>query len=310
MNKAMATKKQGNDKSSLFVQVKNFFKHSQMQPVYFLLPAFLIYLIVIVIPTIYTAFLSLYDWDGVGTGRLFVGLENYRYLFVEDNVFWQALRNNVIWTILAMIASLCLGLLLAIMLNRKFKGRTFFRAVFYFPFILSNIVVAFLWQWIYHPSLGVFNEILSMVGMDGIGWLSDPRIALYSVFIASTWQQVGSAMILYLAGLQTIPDELYESAEVDGATKVQSFFRITIPLLKETYVIIFATTLFYSLKIYDIIYAMTGGGPGNSTQVLATRMYYQTFTANNVGIGSAISIILFIIVMIIAVPYIIWRRDN
>lgn len=310
MNKSIVENEQRNGKSSFFEKSKKLFKHDQMQPVYFLLPAFLIYLVVIVIPTIYTAFLSLFDSNGVGASREFVGFENYRYLFTEDTIFWRALTNNVIWTVLAMVASLGLGLLLAIMLNRQFKGRTFFRAVFYFPVILSNIVVAFLWQWIYHPSLGVFNEILNMIGLSSVGWLSDPRIALYSVFIASTWQQVGSAMILYLAGLQTIPTELYESAEVDGATKIQSFFRITIPLLKETYVIIFATTLFYSLKIYDIIYAMTGGGPGNSTQVLATQMYYQTFTANNVGVGSAISIILFVIVMIVAVPYIIWRRDN
>lgn len=278
-----------------------------LKPLVYMLPALVIYLIVIVIPTFYTLYLSLFEWNGVSAEKVFVGLGNYIELFTNDTVFQTGLKNNIIWTVCSLVISMTIALLLALMLKKSFKGRTLFRAIFYFPFILSNVVVATIWVWLYNPSMGLFNDILEMFGIEGVAWLAEPKIALFAVFVASTWQHVGSSMVIFLAGLQSIPEEPYESAKVDGANSFQAFIHVTIPMLRETFIIVFATTLFYSMRVFDIIYAMTGGGPSHSTQVLASWMYYQSFTLNNVGMGSAISIILFILVMIVAVPYILWQ---
>ncbi len=278
-----------------------------LKPIMYMLPALIIYITVIVIPTFYTFYLSLFEWNGVSVEKIFVGFGNYINLFTNDTVFLKGLKNNVIWTVLSLVFSMGFALLLALMLNKSFKGRALFRAVFYFPFILSNIVVAIIWVWIYHPNMGLLNEVLNKVGIDSIPWLADPKIALYAVFIAATWQHVGSSMVIFLAGLQSMSKEPFEAAKVDGANSFQAFYNITLPLLRETFIIVFATTLFYSMRVFDIIYAMTGGGPSHSTQVLASWMYYQGFTLNNVGTGSAISMILLFLVMIIAVPYILWQ---
>ncbi|WP_226527275.1 carbohydrate ABC transporter permease [Metabacillus niabensis] len=278
-----------------------------LKPIMYMLPALVIYIAVIVIPTFYTLYLSFFEWNGVSAEKIFVGFGNYINLFTNDTVFAKGLKNNIIWTVLSLVFSMGFALLLAILLNKSFKGRALFRAVFYFPFILSNIVVAIIWVWIYHPNMGLINELLNKVGIESIPWLADPKIALYAVFIAATWQHVGSSMVIFLAGLQSMSKEPFEAAKVDGANSFQAFYNITLPLLRETFIIVFATTLFYSMRVFDIIYAMTGGGPSHSTQVLASWMYYQGFTLNNVGTGSAISMVLLFLVMIIAVPYILWQ---
>ncbi|WP_245830939.1 carbohydrate ABC transporter permease [Sediminibacillus massiliensis] len=283
----------------------------KMKPLFFIGPALLIYLFVVAGPAIYTFYLSFFQTNGVSAaGKVFVGFGNYIELFVNDSVFLKSFTNNIIWTVCSLAFNLTFALLIALLLNKSFRGRTVFRAVFYFPFILSNIVVAMIWVWMYHPNIGLFNEILNTLGLPSVGWLSNPDFALFSVFAASSWQHVGSSMIIFLAGLQTIPKEPYESAKVDGANSFQALTHITLPLLRETYIIVFATTLFYSMRVFDIIYAMTGGGPSQSTQVLGSWMYYQTFNLNNVGIGSAISVILLIVVMIVAVPYILWQQKK
>ncbi|MBM7570588.1 carbohydrate ABC transporter permease [Aquibacillus albus] len=282
-----------------------------LKPFYFMAPALFIYLMVVAGPAFYTMYLSFFETNGINAaGKVFIGLGNYIELFTNDSVFITSLKNNIIWTVCSLAFNLTFALMLALMLNRSFKGRTIFRAVFYFPFILSNIVVAMIWVWLYHPNIGLFNEILSVFAIEPVGWLSNPDLALFSVFAASSWQHVGSSMIIFLAGLQTIPNEPYESAKVDGANRIQALWYITLPLLRETYIIVFATTLFYSMRVFDIIYAMTGGGPSQSTQVLGSWMYYQTFNHNNVGIGSAISVILLIVVMAVAIPYILWQQKK
>jgi raffinose/stachyose/melibiose transport system permease protein len=279
----------------------------RFKPLLYMAPALIIYLLVIVIPTFYTFYLSLYEWNGVSAEKVFVGIGNYVQLFFNDSIFSKALKNNVIWTALSLVFSMGIALLLALMLNKSFKGRALFRAVFYFPFILSNIVVAIIWVWIYDPNMGLINDLLNKMGFESIPWLADRSLALYAVFIAATWQHVGSSMVIFLAGLQSMSRDPFEAARVDGANSFQAFYNITLPLLRETFIIVFATTLFYSMRVFDIIYAMTGGGPAHSTQVLASWMYYQGFTLNNVGMGSAISMILLFLVMIVAVPYILWQ---
>lgn len=270
---------------------------------FFLLPGLAIYLAVIIVPALYSLYLSFLKWDGV-SAKTFVGFGNYVQLFTNDPIFRIALKNNVIWSVASLLVIPTVSLLLALLLNRKFKGRIVFRGVFYFPYILSNIVVALMWSWLYHPSQGLINEVLKFVGLKPVGWLSDPKLALYSVFAAAVWQGLGAPMILFLAGLQTIPEEPYEATIVEGANSWQRLVYITLPLLREAFVIVIATTLIGAMKVFDIIYAMTGGGPAEQTQVLASLMYFESFRYNDVGAGSAISWILVIVVLIIAVPYI------
>jgi raffinose/stachyose/melibiose transport system permease protein len=227
-------------------------------------------------------------------------------LFSQNDVFWIALKNNAVWLVAALLLPTSIGLGLALLLNSRFRGSHIFRSVFYFPSVLSLAVVGLIWTWIYHPDLGLLNQALSAAGWKVLtrNWLSDPNIALYPVIIAATWNAVGLPMLLFLAGLQTIPEELHEAAKVEGAGRIQRFVYVTFPLLRETTLIVLAITAINALKAYDIIYAMTNGGPANRTQLLSTWMYFLTYNYNQVGLGTAIAMVLFLLTLIFAIPYI------
>src|SRR6516165_11806543 len=272
----------------------------------FLAPALVIYSVVVVYPMVYSGYLSLFRWDGISPTKVFVGFENYITLFTKNDVFWIALKNNAVWLVIALFLPTSMGLGFALLLNSRFRGSHIFRSVFYFPAVLSLAVVGLIWTWIYHPDLGLLNQMLSAVGLKALtrNWLSDPQIALYPVIIAATWNAVGLPMLLYLAGLQTIPEELHEAAKVEGAGPIQRFVYVTFPLLRETTLIVLAITAINALKAYDIVYAMTNGGPANRTQLLSTWMYFLTYNYNQTGLGTAIAVILFSLTMIFAVPYI------
>lgn len=285
---------------------------TKVKPWLYLLPALIIYLTVICFPSLYSLYLSFFEWNGVAPDRKFVGLDNYVYLFTKDTVFPTALSNNLQWMLGSLVLMMGLGLALALMLNKRLKGRTWFRGIFYFPYVLSGIVVAMVWTWMYNPTQGFFNKVLELVGLESWtqAWLAEPRFALYAVFLAALWQGVGQPLVLFIAGLSSIPDDPYEAAFIDGASKFQSFYYITLPLLRETFVIVVATTMIGAMKVYDIVYAMTGGGPAESTQVLSSLMYYQTFRYANIGIGSAISWVLVLIVMIVLIPYVYYTTKR
>ena len=271
----------------------------------FLAPALLIYLAIIVYPMLHSGYLSLFDWDGIGPNRRFVGLDNYRILWSENRVFWIALKNNALWTAVALVVPTALGLGLALILNRQFAGRSFYRGVFYFPAILSLSLTGLLWTWIYHPSLGFLNQFLGWVGLESLqrAWLSEPSVSLFAVMVAAAWHNTGLPMLLYLAGLQTIPKEILEAAETDGATPLQRFRFVLWPMLKDTTFVVLAITFINSLKVYDIVYVMTFGGPANTTQVLGTWMYFLTYNFNRIGLGTAIAVVLFGLTLIFAIPY-------
>jgi raffinose/stachyose/melibiose transport system permease protein len=271
----------------------------------FTLPALAIYATIIVYPLFYSGYLSLFDWDGVRDRRTFVGLENYRILLTENRVFWIALTNNAIWTTVALIVPTTLGLILALALDQRLRGRAFFRGIFYFPAILSLSITGLIFTWIYHPTLGFLNQMLEWVGAGSLqmAWLSEPSVALYAVMVAAAWHNTGLPMLLYLAGLQAIPREIIEAAQVDGAGPFRCFRLVTFPMLRETTFVVVAVTFINSLKVYDIVYVMTYGGPANTTQVLGTWMYFLTYNFNRVGLGTSIAVILFGLTLIFAVPY-------
>lgn len=270
-----------------------------------MVPALAIYCFVVILSAVYSLFLSFFKWNGLGKMK-FVGLRNYVNLFTKDPVFKTALTNNLIWIVLTLVFTMTLALFLAVLLNRKMRGRIVYRAIFYFPYMLSWVVIGIVWRWIYNPNIGFLDEILRLLNLEhlSIVWLSEPKIALYCVFIAALWQGVGQPMLYFMAGLQGVPQELYEAAEIDGANSLNKFFYITIPQLKETFIIVFATLTISAMKVYDVVYVMTNGGPANSTQTLASYMYNQTFNFSNLGTGSAIASIMMLIMMIIIVPYV------
>lgn len=277
----------------------------------FLAPALLIYIIIIVFPGIYSVVLSLFEWNGVAEKR-FVGLANYVKLFTNDDIFRIALKNNVIWIVLTVCITVVLALILALVLNGKFTGRIVYRSIFYFPYMLSWIVIGIIWKWMYNSNFGMINTFLGAVGLDSLkgSYLSNPKIALYCIFAAALWQGLGQPMLYFLAGLQTMSSDVLEAARIDGAGKINLFIRIIVPMLKETFVIVLATQIIASMKVYDIIYVMTDSGPANSTQTLATYMYNQTFSYNNLGMGSTVATIMVIIMMFIIVPYVIFSTKE
>ncbi len=278
----------------------------------YLLPAFIIFSSVVVIPTIYSFYLSFFSWNGI-KAKEFVGFKNYKVLFTVDPVFLTALRNNIIWILLTVIFTVSVSLILAVILNRSFKGRIVYRAIFYFPYMLSWVVVGVIWKWMYNPNMGFLNDFLKLFGISTtkLTWLSDSKIALYCIFVAALWQSIGQPMLLFLAGLQTVSQDCLEAAKIDGAGPVKGFFYVTVPMLKETFVIVLATLIIAAMKVYDIIKVMTGGGPGDSTQTLASYMYSQTFVYSNLGKGSAIASVMLLIMLFIIVPYVLYtaRED-
>ena len=286
--------------------VKTSDDHLRFLPWLFLAPSLAIYSVVVVYPMIYSAYLSLFRWDGISPTKVFVGFQNYVTLLMENDVFWIALKNNAIWLVAALLLPTSIGLGFALLLNSRFRGSHVFRSIFYFPAVLSLAVVGLIWTWIYHPTLGLANQSLSAMGLKGLArnWLSDPQIAIYPVIIAATWNAVGLPMLLFLAGLQTVPLELLEAAKIDGAGPIRRFAHVTFPLLRETTLIVLAITAINALKAYDIVYAMTNGGPANRTQLLSTWMYFLTYNFNTVGQGTAIAVILFSLTLIFAIPYI------
>jgi len=280
-------------------------KRVSVTPYLFLLPALVIYLTFLVYPAIYSLYLSLTEWDGLSPQKKFVGLQNYISLW-GDPVFRLALRNNVIWTVVTLLVPTIGGLALAVALNQPLRGRNLFRAVFYAPGVLPLVAVASIWGWIYNPNFGFINEMLRHIGLGSLahGWLADYDTALPATLVTAIWQGIGLPMMFYLAGLQVIPQEQYEAAAIDGANAWQRFWHITLPWLSQTHVIVITLAVISSFRVFDLIYAMTYGGPGQTTQVLATWMYFNTFQYYHAGYGSAIAWVIAGISLLVTIPYI------
>ncbi|WP_343417819.1 sugar ABC transporter permease [Candidatus Flexifilum breve] len=209
---------------------------------------------------------------------------------------------------LSLIFPTGLGLGLAIALNQRLFGRALFRTVFYLPAVIASIAVASIWSWMYNPSLGIVNTVLIAIGQEHLiqDWLGDRNVALFSVFVAFVWQATGGNRVLFLAGLQTVRTELIEAARVDGANRWQAFRFVTVPSLRQTFIIVISLSIINSLKVFDLIYGLTAGGPGQSTHVLGSWGYFQALQLRNYGAGMAIVIILLLITLVIVVPYIRW----
>ncbi len=276
----------------------------KLTPYLFLLPPLLLYIIWIIGPTIYSFYLSFTNWNGISLDMDFIGLKNYKKLFV-DPVFHICLVNNLKWIGIFLTLPVIIGLVLAIFLNSNIKRSQIFKTIFYLPMAISLVAINLMWSWIYNPAYGILNVTLRNIGLGFLaqGWLSNPDLVLYSIIVAASWPQTGYILILFTAGLNNIPPNLIDAAKVDGASFWEIFKNIILPLLKPTTVIVIIVTVIGSLRVFDIVYTMTRGGPFNSSNVLANFMYIESFSNYRMGYGAAIAVILFLISFMFIIIY-------
>lgn len=270
----------------------------------FLLPALILFLLFVVYPIFRSLYFSMYDWNGLGPAVDFVGLQNFKDI-LADKVFTKALWNVLLIVIFSLGAQLPLALALAVLVGRNLPGRALFRAIFFMPYVLSEVNVAIMWMLLYNtdPDRGLLNAIIVGFGGDTVAWLGNPSIVLVAVFIALTWKYFGFHMLLYLAGLQNIPTELEEAARIDGANSFQNFTYITLPLLGGTIKTSVYMSVLGSVQQFILVWIMTKGGPINASETLATYMYRFGFVRFELGYGSAVAIYMFTICLIFSLVY-------
>ncbi len=263
-----------------------------------LIPAILWYLIFSGIPIIYSFYLSFYKWDFLNSAR-FVGLQNYVDVLTNDPLFYQALGNTFNFTIGNVLFGGVLAFFFALLINRLRKSAPVFRTIFFLPVVSSMAAVAVLWRWLFQPKFGLINNILDLFGIGNIMWLQSPDTAMISVIIVSIWKGLGFTIVIFLAGLQGIPDSLYEAAAIDGANSWQKIRHITVPLLRPTIVFILITGVIGSLQAFTQMYVLTKGGPINSTLTIVYHLYIRAFEFFRMGSASAMSFMLFFIIIIL-----------
>lgn len=269
-------------------------------PWLFLIPATAATLVLFLIPNMSALYFSLTDWNGLSAPE-FVGLDNF-ILLAQDAGTRDALVHTVLLTAVFVILVNITGLALAVGTHRGLKSRNLLRALFFAPMVISPLAVAYVWQFLLQTT-GPVNELLASIGLADLqqSWLGNPDIALWAVLAPLVWQFSGFAMVIYLAGLQNIPDELYEAGSVDGAGAGQLFRSITIPQLSSSFTIVISLTTILGLRIFDQILGLTGGGPADSTQTLATELYSQAFSYSRFGYGTAIAVVLSVLIILVAV---------
>jgi raffinose/stachyose/melibiose transport system permease protein len=277
----------------------------------FLTPALALYFVFLVLPVVQGARYSLYDWNGFGALDDFVGLDNFTAAF-QDEVFRSALAHNLVILVLTLLLQLPFALFLAVLLDQDLRGRALMRALFFAPFVLSEVVTAVVWRQIFRPSGLLDGGVSSVTGEPYQGlWLANPDLTLYSVFFVVSWKYFGFHMILMLAGLQQIPRELAEASSVDGATRWQTFWHVTLPLLGPTLRVSAFLAMIGSLQLFDLVWVMTGGGPVNASETMATYLIDWGFRRSEFGYASAVSVIIFGLSFLVALAYQRWalRRD-
>ncbi|PPA70531.1 sugar ABC transporter permease [Jeotgalibacillus proteolyticus] len=243
--------------------------------------------------------ISLHDWS-LGMESTFVGFANYSSMF-RDSYFWEALWNTLLFVVISTPALIFVGLAIALLVNAGLKGTTFLRSAFFLPFILSISVIASVWVFILQPYTGLLNSFLHTIGFtEEIFWLSDAKLAWVSILLATVWWTVGFNMVLFLAGLQEIPEEFYEAAEMDGASSWKKFMFITLPSLKGVMLLTVVLQTINSFKLFGQPYLMTGGGPGTETRALVQYIYEKGFIEQQMGVASSMSYVLFAITITFA----------
>jgi raffinose/stachyose/melibiose transport system permease protein len=277
----------------------------------FVLPSLLIYGLFMVYPFLGTIHLSLTSWDGFAATKDFIGFDNYRVLF-QDGEFWEALSHNLIWAVIGTAAPIIIGLPIAVMLWSGARFRLGFRAMYFLPVILPSVVQGIIWGWIYNPIFGVLNSILEAVGLSQFttGWLGNPDTALYAVLAAAVWGTFGMIVVFFLAGLQGIDMNLVDAARVDGANAWQRTRHVLLPGIAPIFTFVLTITLVGAFSVFDVVYVLTRGGPGTATEVLAGYSYEMAFSRNYAGYGSAISMVIAVLSLVLAIAFLRIRERN
>jgi len=269
---------------------------------FFISPMLIGVTLLTILPIIISMFLSFTDWNFLhGFRRIeFVGLRNFERLLADD-LFWKSLKNNAI-LMLVVPTTLIISLLLAVIINKHVYFKDMFKVMYFMPYISSLVAVAMVWQVLFHPSYGPVNNVLRSLGIDNPPkWLADIHFALPSVMMIMVWVAIGYNLIIYIAGLQSIPQELYEAAEIDGAKPSQKFFNITLPMLSSTTFFLLITGIIGTFKVFDIIQVLTKGGPANSTSVVVFQLYETAFIHLKMSYASTMALVLFLTIFIITI---------
>jgi multiple sugar transport system permease protein len=263
----------------------------------FILPNFLGFLVFSLFPIGFAFYIAFTNWSLVGQ-PVYSGMQNFVTLW-NDHLFWKTLGNTAYYTFVAVPTGVFIAFWLAILMNRKMRGTILFRTIYFLPQITLTVAAAVVWSWLYHPELGLFNYLLGQIGIDGPRWLHSTTWAMPAIIIMGNWQGIGFAMLILLAGLQGVPEELYEAAEIDGASSWQSLRFITVPLLTPTIFFVVVTSLIGAFQGFDQFYVMTGGGPAKSTTTLVMYIFENGFTFFKMGYGAALAIMLFLCILTI-----------
>ena len=269
-------------------------------PYLFILPAIIFLGLTSFVPILQAIYLSFTDYDFIGNPN-FIGWQNYDKLW-RDRIFWQTLGNTLTYLIFAVPSLVILSLVLAILVNQKIRTIKFFRAIYYFPVVVSVVVAGIAWKWVYAQN-GILNYFLSTVSSQNISipWLTDPRTAIFAVISVVVWRGIGYYMVIYLAGLQSIPQDLYEAAAIDGSDGWQKHFDITIPLMRPYIVLVSVISSISAMKIFEEVYIMSQGGPANATKTIVYHLYDKGFTSLEMGYASAIGVFLFLVIFIVSI---------
>lgn len=264
-----------------------------------LLPALLLYATFVIIPIFWSAYYGFFDWTGISDAT-FIGLQNYKEV-VMDNIFWKAFKNNIIIVIASVLGQIPIALFFALLLRKQTLLHRFVRSAIFFPMVVSTVVTGLIWSYIYHPQFGIVNTVLNAIGLDSLArpWLADPSVNMYAVSIPIIWNYIGPYLIIFIAAVQNISTEIDEAAQLDGATGMKKTYHITLPMMWTTMKVAVILAISGSLKAFDQIYIMTGGGPAQSTELLATYMYNNTFMIYRYGYGSAISTMIIILSLVL-----------
>ena len=280
--------------------------------IWFALPAIVVYLVVVIYPSLAGAVYAFTDWSGIGGAPNWVGLDNFKRLFTDDQSF-GALRNTVLLTIFIVVVQNAVGLALALGVHAQIKSRYALRAIFFAPAVIAPVVIAFLWKYLLNPDpdSGI-NALLGFVGLGFLqqDWLGDPSLALWSVGFTVVWQYAGYSMVIFLAGLQGVPRELEEAAALDGAGRWTRFRHVVLPLIAPAVTINLMLSTIGGLKLFDQVFAITQGGPGYSTETLSTLIYKQAFVFGSYGYSTAVALVLAILVAAVSLVQLKYLRSR
>ena len=276
---------------------------------FFLSPTLVIFSAFILFPVIFSFYLSFHKWNMFSGNTTFIGLDNYVRMLKSDE-FWQVLKNTAVYTLGTIPLNMGISLMIAYVLHKKIAGKKFLRTAFFAPVIISPVAAAVIWRWLYDPNFGLVNYSLGFLGINPINWLNDQTAAMFALIIMGVWKTFGINMVLFSAGLQGIPDNYYEAADIDGAGGWAKFWNITIPMLAPTTFFILVMSMISSFQVFDLVYVLTSGGPLGSTKVMVFYIYEYAFKFFEMGYASAASYILFFILFVLTMAQVKYMKSK